>query len=400
MVRWASRALAGSIAVHAAIAVAASQWKRHVEPRVVEEAPVPDEIEVSAAPPPAAPPIEVVAIKTIPPALDMRDIIPQAATPGTGTRARAGAKATIETGVHPVGPETTTTAPGSRIFAMRDPIRRPDGASLADTIERIADAAAPPPPIPISGRLDHVGSTTVINDRTFTAHVEPDGTVHIDDKPNFNAHFTIPSPKGIGKAIADWAEDPYAYNERMPQPGDMIETAPRGDRARINPTDQKPDQGETVPIIGGGFDVTDWIARKALGKAKGDPYAARKRAALDATIDERAEMRRRHRNEQLEHAEDIATDQLRALWASSASLADKKEAMFELWDDCAETGDAPVVAAAARARRVIVAFIALKLPPGSAGAFTDAELAALNARKSSRARFDPYATPAPGASSP
>ncbi len=399
MVRWASRALAGSIAVHAAIAVAASRWRPHRDPVVIppEAIEVSDEVEVSATPP-AAPPIEVVTIKTIPPALDIRDIIPQRALPGTGTRGGT-STGTIESGVHPVGPEVT--GPGSRVFSMRDPIRRPDGASLAETIERIADAGKPPPPIPISGRIDHVGPSTVINDLTFTAHVEPDGTVHIDDKPNFNAHFTIPKPKELGKAIADWAADPYAYNERMPQPGDMIETAPRGDRARLTADDQKADHGETVPLIGGGFDVTDWIAKKALGKAKGDPYAARKRAALDATIDERAEMRRVHRNEQLEHAEDIANDQVRQLWASNASLADKKEALFELWDDCAETGDAPVVAAAARARRVIVAFIALKLPAGSAGAFTDAELAALNKRKSSSATFDPYATNSgPGASSP
>src|SRR5262249_62353174 len=128
----------------------------------------------------------------------------------------------------------------------------------------------------------------------------------------------------------------YAYNDRMPKPGDMIETAPRGDRARINPDDQKPDQGQTVPLIGGGFDVTDAISRWALGKAKGDPYAARKRAALDATLDERAEMGRVHRNEQLSHAEDIANDQLRALWASNAPLGSKKEGLFERWDDCAE----------------------------------------------------------------
>ena len=399
MVHWASRALAGSIAVHAALAVAASRWHHHDrDPIVLPETADDTSIEVSAeapAPPPVAipVPIELVTIKTPPAA-----IIAQPAPRGTAAgRPIAAPAAAISTGQRTVGPETTAPEPpGSRQLSMRDPIRRPDGAALADTIERIAEQGTPPPPIPHSGRIEHEGRDVVINDRTFTAQVEPDGTVHIDDKPNFNAHIAVPSPKAMGKAIADWAEDPYGYVEKLPQPGDMIETAPRGDRARLTPQDQKPDQGGTVPLIGGGFDVTDWIARKALGKAKGDPYAARKRAALDATIDERAEMRRVHRNEQLEHADDFARDSLERLWSSDLPLDEKKEDMFELWDDCAESGDAPVVAAAVRARRVIVAFIALKLPPGSAGAFSEAELAALNAHKSSAARFDPYAPPDQG----
>src|SRR5262249_30094476 len=185
-----------------------------------------------------------------------------------------------------------------------------------------------------------------------------------------------------------------AYTAHLPQPGDAIETAPRGDRARIagvTGDDQKPDQGQTpIPVLAGGFDVTDWIARKALGKAKGDPYAARKRAARDATFDERAEMGRVHAKQALDKAEQIAQGSLESLWASNASLADKKEGVFEMWDDCAETGEPSVVAAGTRARVTIVRFIRVRMPPGSDAAFTSAELERMNRHKSSRQTFAPY----------
>jgi hypothetical protein len=273
---------------------------------------------------------------------------------------------------------------------MRDPIKRPDAAAMGETIERIAAEGKAPPPIAESGRIEPDGNGAVINDLTFTGTVDPDGTVHIDDKPNFHVHFTVPKPKQIGNAIAEWAEDPYKYQKKLGTPGDMIEQAPRGDRARITDTDQKPDQGGTVPIIGGGFDVTDWISRKALGKAKGDPYAARKLAALDATRDERVEMGRRHRNDVLEHADELVRDWLDRVWAAPISIADKKEALFEIWDDCAETGDDRVVDAGKRARNDVIGFVRVKLPPGGADAYTTQELDEMNARKSSKTRFEPY----------
>jgi hypothetical protein len=426
IVRWLGRALAGSVMVHAAIAVAAAWWHPRRDRLDVEAlASTPDDasIEVSSSAPPAPVPIELVTLPPasappliapppitppaiapppippppLPPAIASATPAPRApAAPAQRTPPTGAATPSISTGAtHPGGPEPSTgptnatTDSGARLFAMRDPIRRPDAASVGAAVDEIAAQGKPPPPIPDSGRLEPHGSEARINDLTFTGKVDADGTVHIDDKPNFNAHIKV-DPKAMGKAIANWAEDPYAYTKNLPQPGDMIEQAPRGDHVRVTATDQKADSGQTVALVGGGFDVTDWIARKALGKAKGDPYAARKLAALDATRDERVEMRRRHRNDQLDHADEIVRDSLDRLWASGASLADRKEALFELWDDCAESGDAPVVDAARRARNEIVGFVRAHLPAGSAEAFTPAELDTLNARRSSHARFAPY----------
>jgi len=81
---------------------------------------------------------------------------------------------------------------------------------------------------------------------------------------------------------------------------------------------------------------------------------------------------------------------LRALWAATQDLRARKQALFDLWDDCAETGDAAVVAAGEAARRLILGFIRAHLPAGSADAFTAQDIAALARAQQSKAVFQPY----------
>jgi hypothetical protein len=61
-------------------------------------------------------------------------------------------------------------------------------------------------------------------------------------------------------------------------------------------------------------------------------------------------------------------------------IAARKELLFELWDECEETG------LGLTARTTIIGFIARRLPH----AYTAAELTALNARRTSKMRFAPY----------
>ena len=136
----------------------------------------------------------------------------------------------------------------------------------------------------------------------------------------------------------------------------------------------------------GGFDVSDWLMRNH-GQ---DPYAHRKLALLDATRDERAELGRRHRDAELARSAELVERSLRELWAAPRDLRAHKQALFELWDDCAETGDAAVVAAGEAARRLVLGFIRSHLPAGSTDAFTPAEIAALARTQQSKAVFRPY----------
>src|SRR5262249_8706762 len=121
-----------------------------------------------------------------------------------------------------------------------------------------------------------------------------------------------------------------------------------------------------------------------------DPYASRKLHVLDATRDQRAEIGSRHRIEQLSKAAQIMRANLDRVWATVRDLDARKQALFELWDVCAETGGATARGAGAVARRLVVGFIRAKLPAGSASAFTAAELAAFNLKRQSQAAFQPY----------
>lgn len=158
---------------------------------------------------------------------------------------------------------------------------------------------------------------------TFTAKIAKDGTVAFDDKPNLQIHG-----------------------------------------------------------LSGTFDATDAILR-AHGQ---DPYASAKRAFLDRTRDQRFELGKVDRREQLGRSAELMRANLERVWTITRDPAQRKQLAFELWDDCAETGDDRLVEGGAAARAFLVRFVQVKL----AQRYTEAELAQLNAHRHSRATFDPY----------
>jgi hypothetical protein len=78
----------------------------------------------------------------------------------------------------------------------------------------------------------------------------------------------------------------------------------------------------------------------------------------------------------------------RAVVAVTSDLAGRKAGLFELWDDCAETGGDEVVAGGTAARALVLGVIRGRLR--GSDAYTTAELAQLNARRRSTAVFAPY----------
>jgi hypothetical protein len=134
-------------------------------------------------------------------------------------------------------------------------------------------------------------------------------------------------------------------------------------------------------FLGGPLDITAWLHRKYVG----DPYASRKLKLLDDTRDERVAMGLAHRAEQRARSAEIMRGNLERLWARVADPMARRAALFELWDECGEDE------AGNRARAVVIGWIRARLPAGSANAYTDAELQALDTHRTSRAAFAPYA---------
>jgi hypothetical protein len=206
----------------------------------------------------------------------------------------------------------------------------------SDKFNEMFDAYNKPPdiPPPPSGELHPSGNGTSTADQpAFKVKVARDGTAKIEDKPDVgDVHFS-----GLG--------------------------------------------------VAGRASFDDW----AMRKAGIDPYASAKREWLDKTRDERARIGMASRTEDLHRAPEFMKRNVSYAWARTEGNADaRKEALFELWDDCAETGDAQLVEAGTNARLYVIGFVRARLPQGSAGAFTPDDLTKLNAHKHSHATFQPY----------
>ncbi len=166
----------------------------------------------------------------------------------------------------------------------------------------------------------------------FKADVEPDGTVHIADKSNLQAVHACERASWLCK----------------------------------------------IPI-GATFDINDW----AMRSHDIDPYASAKLKMLDDTRDERVAIGTQYRKELLAHSVELAQGAIAYLWASTPDPAARKQALFELWDDCAETGDTALVESGRAVRAFIIGFIRGKV------SYTADELAQLNARRRSKMAFAP-----------
>jgi hypothetical protein len=125
-----------------------------------------------------------------------------------------------------------------------------------------------------------------------------------------------------------------------------------------------------------------------------DPYARAKLAFLDRTRDQRAAVGARHAREQLARSAELMQKNIDRLWATTRDLAERKQGLFELWDDCVETGSDEHVAGGAAARALVISVIRARLRGDDA--YSAPELAKLNAIRHSTAAFAPHdETPPP-----
>ncbi|MGE0546917.1 MAG: hypothetical protein AB7O24_22385 [Kofleriaceae bacterium] len=232
----------------------------------------------------------------------------------------------------------------------------------------------------VTGELSPAGGGTMrSNQGPFVARVDRDGSVDLKDTKNFRIRLHVPSAKQIGDVISDWYYDP---NKPVGFLGPMN---PEG-ASRPEGNDKGKDKDGLVPVVSGSFDVSDAFMRRH-GQ---DPYASKKLKFLDSTRDERAQIGARHREKQLADAEQLVKRNLDRLWAQTPDPEARRQALFEMWDECAETGTADLVEAGTAARRMIIGFIRTRLPAGAAGAYSGDQLARLNRSKRSTAVFSPY----------
>ena len=158
--------------------------------------------------------------------------------------------------------------------------------------------------------------------------------------------------------------------------------APDGSATLRNNPNVQPD----LLVPGARFDITDAIMR-SRGE---DPYSSAKLGFMDRSRDLRAKMGTDYRNWQLSQSAAIMRANIDGMWKRLPTDAARKQALFEMWDECAETGDPALVEAGEAARAALVEVARERLGPN---AFTPQELSAFNARRTSTQRFAPNAAP-------
>jgi hypothetical protein len=324
-------------------------------------------------------------------------------TAGAAAEIGRGSDAPGEPAADPTGAASGPAhLPRTRSLAMRGPdLRLPE-----PFLDRIAHSGRAPEPIARSGRVAPAGGgTAVIEDRVTTVHVARDGTVRFEDKPDFEIHFTLPSParlkqfaEAAGRQLTTWYADPYAKSRVgtmhdvpahlsfLPGACDhWDDPCSRAMRARNRGAGEQPDDEPLPPLLWGKFEYSDALIRAFSG----DPYASRKLKLLDATRAERAAMAEDHRADDLARSAELTLRNLEALWRTIDAPEARRDALFAMWDECAEGDDADGIAGQ-RARLMIIGWIRSRLPSGSPDAFDPDEIAARSAQRRSRQPFAPY----------
>jgi hypothetical protein len=139
--------------------------------------------------------------------------------------------------------------------------------------------------------------------------------------------------------------------------------------------------GPNVKLEGGhvSFDIND-----ALMRGHGiDPYASYKLEVLDETRDERVAMGKQYRTQQLARSREIMNKNIARLVGSTTDTDVLKQGLFDLWDDCAESGSDELVVAGKAAREQVIAYIRGHL------SYSPDDIAQLNKRRRSQVPFAP-----------
>ena len=340
-------AVVGSVLVHAlAIAVYAA---RDVE------LPAPPVVAVPSAPAPAEPALfEVVVLddKTLTSGSSGTVVASSEPAPvkrGRITRSGGSTAPGTET------PSTGGTTPGrSPYMTMRKPGDEPLKGPSADFWEAFAKNTKPLPPPP-----DIPGERVQNEIDDVRAQLKRAGRYDPDELAALRA-----------KQVA--LNEERANEELKPGGGGTYKTEKQTFHAKVN-------ADGSVKIESKAADLQDRIAqRNGI-----DSYAANKLRYLDRTRDQRVAIGKRYREQELRKSVIYMQQHIARLWSMTTDVAKRKQGLFELWDECSETGTPEEIAGGEDARTFVMAHIRATVK------YSPEELRKLNAERHSKQPFAP-----------
>lgn len=324
-------------------------------------------IEIEDAPPPPPPPALVVTPPDTPPigALVRPSVPSRPSTPSTDT--------TTTTAPEELAPTTTMVALPTHPIDTTEP---------HDTV--------PVPPEQLHDVLDpaHVAAAIALHDDTGPtqpgppAELNPEGPEH-----GPTAEEAVAQTEAyLGAAAAAKTYITHRSFHPVPRTDGTYHWQGSGFEAVIHPDgsvsfSDHPDVSVDWGSGSGSFDLTDAI----MHGAGQDPYQAEREWFMEQSETLRERLETQARTQQQAHSLTGVRSQVRTIWEdTSRPAADRRRAIFELWDECADGEEG------APARDAIIAFIRREIPDSSADSFTMIELARMNAHRESTERFDPY----------
>lgn len=148
---------------------------------------------------------------------------------------------------------------------------------------------------------------------------------------------------------------------------------------------------DKLPISPGGVNLAFDLTELAM-RMRGDTiYVPQKRKFLAESSETRVEMARHVNKENLIQSVLDLRSRLLTIWDNEhLTLAEKKQKLFAIWDECAEEGSEDILNMGSMIRISVVGFIGRHLPLGSELAYSEADLEKLNGGRQSQAEFVPY----------
>ncbi|MDD9936711.1 MAG: hypothetical protein OXT09_24075 [Myxococcales bacterium] len=219
------------------------------------------------------------------------------------------------------------------------------GERLQDDAERAAATVPHLAPRPAPRLRRHHDGTRSYDGHAFVATVHPDGHVSFEDK-------------------------------------DLLEDAVIGPLLDIGTPEVVPKILAVGIALSLPFDLTDTIEKHVLEK---EIYSSEKRWFLEQTRELRHQLEAEYRDAELARGLHRLRGRLLIILEDDGRTpVERRRAIFALWDEC--SGDE----VGRQAQRTIEAFVRAHMPRGSELAYSDAELATLNAGRASAAPFAPY----------
>jgi hypothetical protein len=352
-VRGFTVAVVGSVLVHVLVLAIVTARDIELPPAkvVLDEKPAPVEV-----PAPAEPlPIEVTFLDDIPAAGAAQPVL-TAATEAPPAKQRGRITRPGSTGTETPGGSTPGTDGISRspYMTMRDPgeieLTGPSGGFLDKFLEN-SKPVPPPPDIP----GERVGNEIAdLRERLKRA-----------------GRFGPGELAGMREQLVALNEE-RANEELESDGGGTFKSTKQTFRAKVNADGSVKLTDRNL----GGMD-------KYMKDHGNDPYRANKLAYLDRTRDQRVAIGKRYREQELKKSVIYMQQNIARLNAMTTDVEKRKQGLFDLWDECAETGTPEEIAGGESARAFIMNHIRGTVK------YTPAELRALNAHRQSKQAFAP-----------